>query len=344
MTTNPPAMKHGRESTNRAGGGMANVWRRLRQGILTPAMYQTRLDVRGFHAKDDDARDLLEEVGVSFLTGFRHAVGARDAAEAGRLLDGVRREFRGFAFEGAGMGLALLDGMSPGGPRRVEAFLAGPAGAHIYMVYVGAGWALARLPRIRWRAALPHDRLLRWLALDGYGFHQAYFRTAEYVHRRHRGPAPRLPGDPGGYAPRVVDQGIGRALWFVEGADAGRVTDRIATFDADRRADLFSGAGLAATYAGGAGAEELVLLRERAGAYRAALAQGSAFAAKARLRAGLALPGTATATEVLCGTTPEVAAAVTDHALVDLAAAPGVPEFEAWRRRIADELQSSGRL
>ncbi|MGW5666921.1 DUF1702 family protein [Micromonospora sp. NPDC003776] len=321
---------------------MVNVWRRLRQAVLTPSVRQTHLDVRGFRAKDATAQDLLEEIGVSFLIGFRHAVGARDAAETGRLLDGVRREFRGFAYEGAGMGLALLDGMSPGGPRRIEAFLAGPAAEHTYMVHVGVGWALARLPRARWRAALPPDRLLRWLALDGYGFHQAYFHTAKYVHAQQRGPDPRLPGDPGGYSQRVVDQGIGRALWFVEGTDVARVAGRIDTFDPQRRGDLFSGAGLAATYAAGASTKELLLLRERAGAHRADLAQGSAFAAKARLRAGLAGPGTAAATAVLCGTTPEAAAAVTDKALADLAAAPDIPAFEVWRQRIAGELLPVG--
>jgi len=53
------------------------------------------------------------------------------------------------------------------------------------------------------------------------------------------------------------DQGIGRAMWFVGGTDVELVATMIDKFPDHRRADLYSGAGLAATYAGGAHEQEL---------------------------------------------------------------------------------------
>ena len=322
---------------------MPGAWRSLRRRILTPDDSETSLRKRGFHEKDDASRDLLEKVGRTFLAGFGHAVQARDPLDAEQPLEAIEHDFRGFAYEGAAMGLGILDGLGVTRGRRVERFLTGRAADHVYMVYVGVGWAMARIPRFRWKAVLPGDPRLRWLALDGYGFHQAYFRTDRYVRDRYRDAVPSWPFGSGGYACRAVDQGIGRALWFVEGTDVDRVVATIEGFPADRRGDLYSGAGLAATYAGGVSDTELESFWRKAGDHRPAVAQGSAFGAKARLRAGLATPHTGRATAVFCGTSPEEAAAMTDTALRDLPADGPMPAFEVWRQRIANEFVSLGR-
>ncbi|BCJ62502.1 enediyne biosynthesis protein [Micromonospora endophytica] len=315
----------------------------MRSRLLTPSRRDTLLATRGFHTKDQYARELLETVGGTFVTGFGHATYARTPQEAEHLLESVDRPFRGFAYEGAAMGLAILDALRPVRGRGVEQLLAGRGAAHVYMVHVGIGWALARLPRWMWRRVLPTDPLLAWLALDGYGFHQGYFHTQRYVLRQHREHL-RWPGDrPQPYAHRAFDQGIGRVLWFVEGADPRRVVTRIEGFHPDRRADLFSGAGLAATYAGGASETELHELWDRAGSHRRAVAQGSAFAAKARVRADLVTPHTHTATSVFCGLSPQHAAAMTDDALRDLPEDGALPAFEQWRRRIAEQFVALGR-
>jgi enediyne biosynthesis protein E3 len=328
---------------------MAVGWRAVRRRVLTPNVSATSLRVRGFYEKDVATRQLLEEVGRTFLAGFAAAAGARGSVEAGPELEAVPAQFRGFAYEGAAMAFTLLDALPVPGRGRLAEFLAGTGSPHVYMAYVGAGWALARLPRPLWTRVTVPDPLLRWLALDGYGFHQAYFRTDAYVRRQHRTAGPDRPvGGPAAYRARVVDQGVGRALWFVCGADVECVLATIRGFAPSRQSDLFSGAGLAATYAGGAGEAELQRLRGAAGEHRAALAQGSAFAAKARLRAGLVAPHTAIATEVFCAMDPETAAKVTDDALPPDADPPfpggaggspveaQVPAYERWRRRIAD--------
>lgn len=298
---------------------------------------------RGFHIKDETSRELLETVGQTFLTGYSYAVEARSTSEMEPRLEQIPARFRGFAYEGAAMGCAILDGLPFGGRDHVARLLAGRADRHIYTAYVGIGWAMARLPKWRWPDASALDPLLRWLVLDGYGFHQAYFRTDRYVHQRFEHVDFPWAGEhSASYGPRAIDQGIGRALWFVGGTDAARVADLIDRFAPHRRADLYSGAGLAATYAGGADEIELRVLWERAGQHQRVVTQGAAFAAEARLRGEVVQPHTELATRVFCGMTVERAARLTQD-LRDNAPADGeVPAYEAWRQRIANEFVPLG--
>jgi hypothetical protein len=311
---------------------------------LTPNLSETQVERRGFHVKDAASRDLLETVGRTFLTGYAYAAEARSPAEAELRLEAIPAQFRGFAYEGATMSFAILDSLGFGRGRNVSRFVAGRAGAHIYMAQIGIGWAMARLPRFRWSKITATDPLLRWLVLDGFGFHQAYFHTDRYVTQQYQDPRFPWPADgPRWYANRAIDQGIGRAMWFVGGTDADRVATMIDKFPESRQSDLYSGAGLAATYAGGADADELRMFLKRAGDHRPVVAQACAFAAKTRLLAGLEVPHTSVATEVFCGMTPAEAAAVTDRTRPTGPVRGHLPAYEVWRQRIADEFASLGR-
>jgi hypothetical protein len=302
--------------------------------LLTPSSSATTLANRGFPEKSPAARELLEKIGESFLTGYGHAAESRTTLEAEERLELMPEQFRGFAYEGAAMGLAVRDGLPFGDAGRFGRLLAGRGADHIYMAYVGLGWAMARLPRFRWPDSEALDPLLRWLVLDGYGFHQAYFRTDRYVHEQFQDPRFPWPHPGDSYAHRAIDQGIGRCLWFVGGTDVERVATLIGRFGAARRPDLYSGVGLAATYAGGADEDELRTLRRQAGEHRVQLAQGSAFAAEARVRAGLVLPHTHVATRVFCGLAPAEAAQVT-HDVRPEPADGDPPAYEVWRMRVA---------
>src|SRR5947199_74099 len=88
--------------------------------------------------------------------------------------------------------------------------------------------------------------------------------------RRWRSPYP-WQGSPQ-YFLRAVDQGIGRALWFIHGAQALDVAAAVASFAEHRRPDLWSGVGLAATFAGGCDTAGLATLRRAAGGYHGELA------------------------------------------------------------------------
>ncbi|WP_408654118.1 DUF1702 family protein [Jatrophihabitans sp.] len=319
--------------------------RALRRRILTPNMSATKLDVRGFNEKDPAAKQLLETVGASFLTGYGYAVQARTVAECEQQLEQIAPQFKGFAYEGAAMGYAVLDGLPVGGSRNVSKFLAGRAGHHAYMAYIGVGWAMARLPRFRWSRITVADPLMRWLVLDGFGFHQAYFKTDKYVTRQYQEPGFPWPTEgQQWYANHAIDQGIGRALWFVGGTEAELVASMIEKFPESRQPDLWSGAGLAATYAGGAGEEELLAFWDRAGKYRPQVAQGSAFASTARLEAGLVVPHTRLATQVFCGMTPEQASQASTDLRPEGPAVDDLPVYELWRQRIADAFVNLGRI
>jgi hypothetical protein len=49
---------------------MSPSLRAVRARLLTPNVAETRLDVPGFHVKDEATRQWLEQVGASFLDGF----------------------------------------------------------------------------------------------------------------------------------------------------------------------------------------------------------------------------------------------------------------------------------
>lgn len=292
----------------------------------------------GWHAGGPEQRAQLDRVADTFMIGLRVGLEGTPNDEIDDRLAPIDRQFRGFAYEGCAMGLAVADSVSPR-PRRVRQFLAGPGGVHVYMAFIGVGWGLARIPRMRWRAVLPPDPLLKWLALDGLGFHQAFFDTERYV-TNHWRPVryPAWPGDTG-YAHRAVDQGIGRALWFVNGADPRAVAACINGFAESRRADLWSGAGLASVYAGGVDAGDLATFRELAGPYQPDVAQGAVFAAKTRLMTDLVMPHTEVAVKTHTELSIADAAAIADETHVDLPPDGTVPAYEVWRQRIMDRFR-----
>jgi len=287
---------------------------------------------RGFVAGEDNARQRLEQIGVTFLTGYHAALEETGFVPLAHRLATVETDLRGFAFEGAAMGLALLDCFTPWRKDRWRTFTEGLAKSHVYMMHVGFGWALARLRR----SVTPHlgqvDPLLGWLIIDGYGFHEGYFGWPRYIEDR------EIPARMDGYTRRAFDQGLGRSLWFVKGADVSAVVSAINAFPSARHDDLWSGVGLACAYAGGCARTAMEWLRSAAGRHLPALAQGVAFAAKTRQRAANLNSHTETACRVMCGHSAEEAAAITDAALENLRADGALPAYEVWRRRIQDKL------
>ena len=297
--------------------------------FLSISWNEVKFPKRGFHLSTLKIQAHLEKVGVSFLQGYHFAIAAnRNLTSLLPQLDNIDPEYRGFAYEGAGMGLALLDCLTPWNNNRLQDFLNSSASAHIYMIHVGAGWAWARLHRNFERNLKALDPLLGWLALDGYGFHQGYFYWPKYIDKQ------QIPHRLSLEAQRVFDQGLGRSLWFVKGAEPDRIASTIQAFDSSRQADLWSGLGLACAYAGGVDESSLQRLKTLASPFLAHLAQGVAFAAKARLRAGNPSERTAIACEILCGLTPKQAAQITDLALENLPIKQSQPSYELWRQRI----------
>lgn len=242
-------------------------------------------------------------------------------------LEAVDPDFRGFAYEGAGMGLGALDLVAPW-KRRLPEFVEGPGGAHVYPVYIGLGLALAHLHRRPEKYLDRLDPLLGWIIVDGYGFHGGFFSRNRYIVGKAR-PANLSP-----YGTRLFDQGLGRAIWFSGGAVVEQVARTIGGFQPDRHADLWSGVGMASAYGGGTDRAGFDRLREIASDFRAQLARGAATAAWGRQLAGHQAAHTNVACEVFCGTSDADSARTMDDARRDLPDGTPQVRHEAWIRRV----------
>ena len=289
---------------------------------------ETTFARRGFRGGENGRRERIEQVGATFVAGYHAALENADEGFLIPRLEAMAANERGFAYEGAAMALAILDRITPWNRDRIRRFLQGPGNDYTYMVHVAVGWAAARLPGRVQKQMQPLDPLLRWLVIDGYGFHEGFFHWPKYLNDGLR------PKRITGYAERVFDQGLGRSLWFIEGADVSRVAASINSFSEARRADLWSGAGLASVYAGEVDDHELKSLVALAGKFHPQLAQGATFAAKARHRAGNPTPYTDRACWALCGMSSADAAALTDATLENLPANSDEPAYEVWRQRV----------
>ncbi|UFP96315.1 DUF1702 family protein [Gloeobacter morelensis] len=264
----------------------ASGW--IRKSLFGLSAQEADFAFRGFRGGDPATRRRIEQVIATFVRAYNHGLEDPSDAVLRGCLEGMDQEGRGFAYEAAAMALALLDHLTPWNRGRFHHYLNGPddahtyrgiAGPHRYMAYIGAGLAIARLGRPVEPTLRKLDPFFCWLAMDGYGFHQGFFQFKRYIDRQ------ELPEGFTGYTRRAFDQGVGRSLWFVEGADVQRLPKAIAAFDQSRRADLWSGVGLACAYAGGVPVAAIGALALYAGDYLPHFAQGVAFAAMTRHQA-----------------------------------------------------------
>jgi hypothetical protein len=310
----------------------------VRRFVMTPKLIDVTFAKRGFPAVPSVATRRLEAIPQAVICGFEWGIDARDQWEVERRLDLVDREQRGFAYEGATMAFTILDATGRG--HRTRDLLRGPGRPHIFLAYIGMGFAMARLPRAVWRKVLPdlsgdpYYPVMSWLAVDGYGFDRAYFDTRRWVDGQRMPKSYPWAGAPD-YFPRAVDQGIGRALWFICGGSAPDVAAAAGRFASRRQADLWSGIGLAATFAGGCDAQGLATLRRAAGGYAADAALGAVFAVKARVYAGFVPEHTQAACLALTDASVDKAEKVADDTAGATAPGPGSePAYETWRQRI----------
>ncbi|KJK58382.1 DUF1702 family protein [Saccharothrix sp. ST-888] len=311
----------------------------FRRLVLAPQLAEVTFTRRGFPVTLTEATRRLEAVPQAVVCGFEWGMDVRDQWEIERRLSLVEPEQRGFAYEGAVMAFTVLDATAGG--TRTRDLLLGPGQPHIFLAYIGIGFAMARLPRPLWKKVLPdlsgtpYHPVMSWLAVDGYAFDRAYFDTGRWVDRQYV-PAPYPWEGAREYFPRAVDQGIGRALWFIHGAHPDQVAAAVARFAAHRRPDLWSGVGLAATFAGGCPNEGLAALRAAAGEHRAELAQGAVFAIRAREYSGHVPPHSAAAVEVLTGRSVEQAVKIADDGAT-YSGDGSHPAYELWRSRVRRE-------
>ena len=326
------------------GENVPTVTGALRRALLAPSLAEVSFAGRGFPVAPSDATERLEAGPQAVVCGFEWGIDARDLWDIHRRLTMVEPELRGFAVAGATMAFAIRDAVRG---RRNRHLLLGVGHPHIFMGYTGIGFAMARLPQRLWGTLLPdltgspYYPALSWLVVDGYGFDRAYFDTKRWVDEQGR-PQPYPWQGSAEYFPRAVDQGIGRALWFIHGAGVEGVAAAVRAFAEDRQPDLWSGVGLAAAYAGGCPRAGSAALREAAGVHWTELALGVVLAAKVRSFAGHIPAHTEATADAILGLTADDAALIVDRTEFEPPTPGGpdgpVPPYEVWRQRIRDDL------
>ncbi len=292
-------------------------------------------------------RGRLERVLETFIHGYNLALSIGDPELLAATLHGqFDAHHEGFAFEGAGMYFALCDLLAPWRPSRLGAFLEGPGQDHDTIAAVGAGFALGRLPWGRWLWPSYSPRLaplIAWCLPDGYGFLQGMSHPRRYIAGRASPPAV-LPA----HARQLFDSGLGRSLWWSQGAEPSRIARIIAAFPEARRPEMWTGIGVAAAYAGGAsdGDGALLALRDLAGPYRADFFSGVPFATRMRQKGRNPSPVTDRACELLLGRSADEASdwivATLERVLADESVAQEIrlrDNYLLVRRRLVEELR-----
>ncbi|MFH8581566.1 DUF1702 family protein [Streptomyces zaomyceticus] len=314
----------------------------LRRLLMAPSLDDVSFAGRGFTVEPTPLTQQLEAVPQAVVTGFEWGIEDKDLATTERRLALIAPLNRGFAYEGATMACAIRDTMGPGGHRAAD-LMRGGGRPHIFLNYIGIGFAMAKLPRPLWKKLVPTLTepdlypAMSWLCVDGYGFDRAYFDTDTWVGGQRLDAPYDWDGD-ASYWQRAFDQGVGRALWFIHGGHVGNVSAAVRAFAGDRRADLWSGVGLAATFAGGSTPSDLAALRAEAGEHADHLAQGSVFAAKARHHAGFVPEHSEAAVAAFTGRTVEAVARLADDCAADDPEQGAGPAYEVWRRNVRTQL------
>jgi hypothetical protein len=305
---------------------LSSSW--LRKLVFSISTKEASFSKLGFRCSDVSLQKRLEGIAIVFVENYNLAVSCNSIDCLGKQLNEIDKDMRGFAFEGAAMGLAVADFFMFWQPSKVKAFLSGPAQEYDFLVHVGVGWAIARLKMNVDKALSNLDPLIGWLAIDGYGFHEGFFSFPKYVDQHF------LPSHISGYVARAFDQGLGRSIWFVEGADIEKIPKTVSAFPEHRHADLWSGVGLACAYAGIRDKQELEKLKSAAGKYKANLAQGAIFAAMARQKANNLAEHTNLTCQVFCGLSGDLAAKLSNDFRIGVSANNNEPAYEVWRQRI----------
>lgn len=222
------------------------------------------------------------EILKSFLTGHNNMLSLFLRIDHVReKLDQSNPFYRGFAYEGAGMGLGARAAIMLRRGARFEKNILKLDPSYIYQYYVGLGWWLFKVCQFNKRG---YDQWLKTLdpqygpiLFDGVGFIVGLF---------HYKTDPSIITKFNNFSAdhqRIVYQGFGRSLWFQHEFQLDKVLETIEELPVNHREDILSGVGLAVAYSCfdnlsyGYSAIKLIPTE-----YRCAFQQGMAFGWEAR--------------------------------------------------------------
>jgi len=255
----------------------------LRKLFFALPLSEADFSRRGF-LKNQAAQNRLEYVAKVVVGGYNTALetGFSNDLLVSRKM--IIKEDVGFFNEGIGMGLFTLDLVSVFKKDRFWEFIKDKGKHHEYMAYIGAGIACGVFKILPIKKFIAKSNpTCGLLLLNGVGFYYAYFKPKKTLGNNFYVPKKLLKDSFKVYS---YDNGIGRALWFVHGGNPQSIQQNIDKFPVNRRAGIWSGVGLAATYAGGVDQSVIAELIERSGEYKGHLKEGSMLAVHTRDLAG----------------------------------------------------------
>lgn len=277
-------------------------------GLLKIPYSEVQVTKRHFDTFNTQFSNHIENIGSTFLDGYHYQLKTNNIDNLiEEIVINTNNKMLGFSFEGAAMSATILDFINPFSSRTIKLFNNFVSNKYEYLLYVGIGWAIARLP-FKKKLLSRYRVFLYPLIIDGIGFHQGYFHTRLTASMQY------IPSYIKKSEYAAFDQGVGRSLWFSHGGNSTHIVDTINKFNPARQSNLWIGIGLASTYAGGnnTSISELCLLSKK---YRSNLALGSAFASKARHRAGNVTKESEYACSIYCNSSSEEVSDLTDFYL-----------------------------
>jgi hypothetical protein len=291
--------------------GNLSLLKRLKGRLIGLSPKEASFSRRAFPGCGSNSREHLESVIRTFIEGYNLAVREADMSRLARRLDSsFSTAFVGFAYEGVGLYFGLVDLLIPRSESRLNLFTHSAGERHDFIASVGAGFAVARVPlglrRLEsYQKTL--DPMTSWCLADGYGFHEGFFHWQRYVDGRQAAPASLNLQNR-----RLFDAGVGRAMWWVYGADVSSIASAISRFDSERRHEMWAGIGTALAYAGGVTSDTAWRLLELAGSYQSDLLSGIPFAAHMREKGR----NSAAWTEEVCAELLQMSVAETSEIIV----------------------------
>lgn len=185
--------------------------------------------------------------------------------------------YRSVAFEGASMGVALVNQLS------TWKVYANQTEKHATQVHIGLGWAIGEQQLDLASTLSEIEPEMQVKVLDGYGYWNGLFRRRMTIRTQ------QVPENVTSEYQSGFDQGVGRAIWYISKGDIEKLISIINHFSGSRRQDLWRGIGVASTYVGGCSNELITELKSAAGSFAESLQVGIEAAEESMQKAGLDL-------------------------------------------------------